>query len=291
MKKLAIFIFGLLIALAGCQESNVTPTSGTTIVEVDSAIAPIISKERNAFDSLYVKAKVELKIVSPVNGMVDLLNKKVKVFISPRYFNKQELDFANKEKLNVKTFKFCYNAVVVVSSKQNNLTQIRVDELRDALLGKTSKYEIVIPQSTTTTYQYLKDNVLEGKTPKGVDIVPTEKDVLSRIQKSNNLIGITSFNLVQDSSKIKFIKLGELNQTADSSKPKSIEVNYFTPHPGFVLKNYYPFRQTVYIFLSELEMSPASGFTTFLTSYEGQKIALTNNLAPAAVPVKINEFQ
>ena len=292
MKRLLTILFLSLIVIAGCQESKVTPTKGTTVTEVDQSVFPIVQKERNIFDSLYTRAKVELKAVPPLEGMVNLINNKSKMFVSPRYFNKQEIDFLKKENTDIKTFKFCYNAVAIIGSKKNPTEKIRVDEIKDALLGNSRNYSFIIPQTNTSTYQYIKEEILDNNNPKGVEVVTSDDDVLTRVEKNDSKLGIISFNIVQDSSRVKFIQVGQLkNNVSRQESKKGLDVNYYTPHPGFVLKNYYPLRQIVYVYLNEIEMSPASGFTTFLTSYEGQKIALEQNLAPAAVPVKINETQ
>ena len=102
---------------------------------------------------------------------------------------------------------------------------------------------------------------------------------MKKIEKSNSLIGIVSFNTIQDSSKIKFIQVGQIQKTLGEGENKNINVDYFIPHPGYVLKNYYPLKQMVYIYLFDVNIGPASGFATFLTSYEGQKIALGRKLS------------
>jgi ABC-type phosphate transport system substrate-binding protein len=275
-------LFGLLL-FNGCQQPKETPTKGSLNAEVDEAVFPIISKESVVFDSLYKSAQIELKKVTPTEGFTALLNNKTKMFVCTRNFNKQEQDFVTKEKLNIQTFKFCYSSVVLVASKNNSIAHIRVDEIKDALLGNSSKISLMLPPKNSTVYDYVKENILNGADPSGAEIVPEENEIISKAEKSNK-IGIVSFNLVQDTSKIKFVNVGEMNH-------HNLDINYFEPHPGFVLKGYYPLTDTVYIFLNELGMSVASGFTTFLTSYQGQKIALGQNLAPAAVPVKINEPQ
>jgi ABC-type phosphate transport system substrate-binding protein len=134
--------------------------------------------------------------------------------------------------------------------------------------------------------------VLDGKDPKTAEIDSSEENIIKTIKNGSNKIGIVSFNLVQDSSKLNFVQIGQLEKSVDSTtKSGDLNVDYYSPHPGYVFKGLYPLKQTIYIYLNELEMTPASGFTTFLTSYEGQKIALQQNLAPAAVPVKINQYQ
>ncbi len=283
-----LIIIGIII-FAGCRESNVTPTKGSVIVEVDPAVFPVLQKEQSTFDSLYKHVQVELKQVTPLDGMVNLLNNKSKMFISSRDFNKKELDFISQQKLDIKSFKFCYDAVAVIGSKNNSTNQIRVDEIRDALSGKNNNYSFLIPQNTSSTYQYIKEDILNGMDPKNTDLVANDSVVINKVENNAHILGIVSFNLIQDSSKIKFIRVGQIENGTNQDKDKKLTVNYFTPHPGFVLKNYYPLKQLVYIYLNEITLGPASGFTTFLTSYEGQKIALGQNLAPAAVPVKINE--
>ncbi len=293
MKRAAIIILLFTFVLAaGCTKpAKVTPTKGKITVEVDPAVYPIISKEKNVFDSLYTQVTITLKKVNPLKGMVNIINGKTSLFISPRYFDKKELDFIHKEKLNIQIYKFCYTAAAVIASKDNPINNIRVDQIKDVLLGNSKSFSFVIPQNNTNTYQYIRENILDGSVPKNAEIVPTDSDVFKRIEEGGNRLGIVSFNTVQDSSKIKFLQVGQIAKTIVKASKTGLDVNYFTPHPGFVYKKYYPFWQTVYIYLNEIILTPASGFTTFLTSYNGQKIALAENLAPAAVPVKINEPQ
>ena len=293
MKLLIGLVILTFFLVSGCQNqgNKMSPTIGNAVVEVDPAIYPVLIKEKKLFDSLYTKAKIELKETAPLQGAVNLINNKSKMYISPRYFDSKELDFMHSQKMDVQIFKFCYEAIAVVSSPKNNINKIRVDEIKDALLGNSRQYSFVIPQNTTSTYEYIKNEMLNGKDPEYAEIVPNDSSVLKTIESDNAKLGILSFNIVQDSSEIKFIQVGEIQNKSDSTNSTGLSVEYFTPHPGFVLKKYYPLTQTVYIFLHEIDFSPASGFTTFLTSYEGQRIALNQNLAPAAVPVKINQLQ
>jgi phosphate transport system substrate-binding protein len=290
MKRLLGIIVIATITFCGCKESNVTPTKGKVTVEVDEAVFPVINSEMIAFDSLYKQVNIQLKKATPLDGMVNLLNKSSKMFVSTRYFSKKQSDYIDSQKIDVKIFKFCYNAVAVICSKNNSTDKIRVDEIKDALSGKSSHYTIVLPQSSSGTYQFIKEDVLDGQDPKTAVYALNDNEVVKKIITSNNLIGIVSFNTVQDSSKIKFVQVGQLQKTINQGDNKNINVDYFIPHPGYILKDYYPLKQMVYIYLYDIEIGPASGFTTFLTSYDGQKIALNQNLAPAAAPVKINEY-
>jgi ABC-type phosphate transport system substrate-binding protein len=290
MNRLLGIIIITTVIFYGCNQGQVTPTVGNVTVEVDEAVFPIIKNEVIAFDSLYKQVKIELKATTPMEGMVNLLNNKSKMFVSTRYFSKKQSDFIDSQKLDVNIFKFCYNPVAIICSKNNSTDKIRVDEIKDALLGKDLHYTFVLPQNSSGTFQYIKEDILDGQDPKNAEYALNDEEVVKKIIKSSSLIGIVSFNTIQDSSKIKFIQVGQLQKTLGQGENKNINVDYVIPHPGFVLKNYYPLKQIVYVYLYDVGIGPASGFTTFLTSYEGQKIALGENLAPAAVPVKINDY-
>jgi len=285
MSRLLGIVLITAVIFYGCNQGQIMPTTGNVTVEVDGAVFPVIKSEAAAFDSLYKQAKIELKETTPLEGMVDILNNNTKIFISTRYFSKKQSDFIESQKLDINIFKFCYNPVVIICSKNNDMDKIRVDEIKDALLGRDLHYNFVLPQSSSGTYQYIKEDILEGQEPKNAEYALNDSEVVKKVLKSSNLIGIISFNTIQDSSKIRFIQVGQLQKALGEGENKDINVDYFIPHPGYVLKDYYPLKQMVYI-----GIGPASGFTTFLTSYEGQKIALGQNLAPAAVPVKINDY-
>lgn len=290
MNRILGFFAVIVILLSGCKESNVTPTKGNIVIEVDDAVYPVIENEMIVFDSLYKDVKIELKKTTPMEGMVNLLNNKSKIFISTRYFNKKQSDFIDSQKLDVKIFKFCYDAVAIIGTKNNKTDEIRVDEIKDALMGKNLHYSFVLPQNSSGTFQYIKEEVLDGQEPKNVQYALNDEEVVKKILKSGDLLGIVSLNAVQDSSKLKFIKVGQIQKTLNAEESKTPNIDYYIPHPGYVLKNYYPLKQMVYIYLYDISITPASGFATFLTSYEGQQIVFKQNLAPAAVPVKINDY-
>ena len=281
---IAIVFFYTIVFIAGCQEPQVTPTKGYLNAAVDEAVYPVVIKESVVFDTLYKTAKIDLKKVTPFDGIAGILNGNYKMLVSTMGLNQKQQDFVNNNKIGLNIFKFCYNAIAVIAPKNSSIQNIRIDEIQSLLLGSSNNIRIVIPQTNTGTYQYILDKILNGKAPKNVEVVPSDSAVFAVVKNSTDKIGLLSFNTVQDSSEIKFLKVGEFNQN-------KLDDNYYEPHPGLVYKDYYPFKETVYIYLNEKGRSVASGFTTFLTSYLGQKIALGQNLAPAAVPVKINQNQ
>ena len=66
--------------------------------------------------------------------------------------------------------------------------------------------------------------------------------------------------------------------------------NYYKPYVAYLLSESYPLVRTTAIFLNDIGVGLASGFATYLTSHDGQKVVADNNLGPATVPVKMVEL-
>ena len=77
------------------------------------------------------------------DAVVQLLNDSVKLITSPRQFNDEERAVIQKYKLEVDTFKIAYDAALVLVNENNSLTRIKVEELKDILLGKTKTWRDV----------------------------------------------------------------------------------------------------------------------------------------------------
>lgn len=275
------FLF-LFLFLYGCyNEPKQMPTKGSLTVYADKTIFPLIQKEKEAFESGYPDAKVELVKVSTNDGFNKLINYKAKLFIGSRSFTEREQNFINDQKIDIRTFKFVYDGVTVITQKNSQLNYLSTRELKNILLGKNKNLKVLIPDSSTSTYFLIKKILLDNKKPAN-SIFVDEDSIVNKISNSRNTLGFVGVNLIQDSTKIKILKIGDLSS-------KNGAIAYYSPHPGYIYKNYYPLSRTIYIFLDEIGNGLASGFATYLTSGTGQKIALKNNISPAAVPVIVHE--
>lgn len=274
------FLFSLLIFVLGCKEKTETPTKGNLKAFVDESIFKLVQQEKDTFVALYPNTKIDLEKTTAREGIAKLLNNETELFISSRGLNEEELLFIKDKKLEIKVFKFCIDAVSVIVNKNDKMVNLRVDELKDILSGKNLNYKIVIPQKNSGIYEYVKNSLLQNKEPKNVQVVKSEDDVLSVIEKSDKKIGLLGLNLIQDSSKIKIIRIS-------NSEIEETGISFYEPHQAYLVNGNYPLNRTAYLLLNEIGYGVASGFTTFLTSFEGQKIVKLNKLGPATVPIKL----
>jgi phosphate transport system substrate-binding protein len=275
--------FGLVlltVIFLGCSEPSETPTKGNIIVGVDESVYPLLEKEKDSFQSKYPEAFLTLEKTNAADGIVNFINGRYKMLVSSRDFNKKELSFIQKDKRDIKKFKFCFDGITAITSVHSGISEITTDDLKKLFSGLLDGYTAVVPPAKSGVYSLLSDSILSKLSYVDIKFDSSAADVIGDVIKSENKIGFVGLNSVRDSSEIKLLQIG-----VTSNYP---EIDYYQPHPGYFVTGLYPLSRTIYIFLDEVGLGLASGFTTYLTSYEGQKIVLSQNLAPAAVPVKLN---
>lgn len=279
MKRVYAFLF-LLFLFAGCSDNRETPVKGKLVVYVDEGLKYVVKALADSFKSTYKNAEIKVEILKAREGIVKIINGEAEIFISTREFNDEELNAARANKLDYKKAKFCYDGIYVVGRYDSQTDTIGFSNLKMLLQGKLKGYNAVLPSKNSGVYEYLKDNLLNGSDPQGVEIRYSESEVLKLVEEGRNNIGFVSANSVQDSSKYTIYKIGE----PDTS---GLPVRYLEPHPGYYVQGIYPLTRLCVICLTESNIGLASGFTAFLTGNFGQKFVLDNKLGPATVPVEV----
>jgi len=93
--------------------------------------------EVKEFQSMYKEVHIVHLQSTPRDAIAQLLNDSVKVITSSRQFNDEEKAVIAKYKLQVDTFRVAYEAALVIVNEKNSHTRIKVEELKDILLGKS----------------------------------------------------------------------------------------------------------------------------------------------------------
>jgi len=279
--SLLVVFGGLTLIMWGCfQEIKESPTKGYLKCYSDESLNNVAQDAKIQFLQLYPNSKIDLMTMKAREGIAAILNGEIKMFISSRNFNKEEIEFYNKSKSEVKSFKFCYDGVALFENENGKINQISTDELKQVLLGNAKNIKVFIPEPNSGVYEYLRSELLENKTPLKAFICKSENDVVDKIKHTNNSIGIVGLNVLKNITGIKVIEVGASGRTING-------IQYYEPLPGYLVNGNYPLVRTAYIMLNEVGLHVASGFATYLTSYDGQKIVLQNQLGPATVPVKL----
>ena len=274
-----LFLYFILI-FTDCNERQISPLKGSLKCYVDESLYNIVKAARDTFVVQYPGSSIELVSAKAGEGIASVLNKEAKIFISTRELNAEEKAFSEKAKLDLHHFSFCYDAVVPIVSINDLKFQITVQEIKSLISGQTKNYKVFVPEYNSGIYEYLKDSVLDKKELQNVTIVKSEEETISKVKETKKSIGFVGVNTLNDVKGIKVLELG--------SKIRSDgEVLYYKPYAAYLITQNYPFTRTTTIFLNEIGVGLASGFATFLTSFNGQQIVAKNNLGPATVPIKM----
>jgi len=281
-KTRSIFLLLLALFVAGCQEKEDTPVKGSLKCYVDESLYNVVKAERDTFMVLYPQTKIEIVSVKAREGIAAVLNGETRLFISSRNLNEEEQKYFKQMKPDVRGFKFCYDAVVPIVKERSSTDEITLEGIQALFSEPTPKFKLFVPENNSGVYEYLKDRFGDKKDLKNVTLVKSEAEVIERVKSTNKGLGFVGLNSVEG---VKGIKILEVGKTRSDG-----EALYFKPYVAYLVSETYPLIRTTTILINDPGVGIASGFATFLTSYEGQKIVSKNNLGPATVPVKMVEL-
>lgn len=279
---LIVFFAVSVFVFFSCKEKQFTPVKGEISASADESLFRVVEGLKNEFVSLYPTAKINLTQSAARVGIPDLLEGKIQLLVCGRNLNNEELEFIKKNKMsNINQFKFCYDGVVLLVQKGDKKENISLKEIRDLLNGADKSYKVFMPQFKSSTYEYIKGFLLNGKDPLNVKLVEKEVDILEEVKRNSKSIGLVGLNVIADSSAFKFLKV-----SADDNVSLT-GITYYEPHPGYLSHGDYPLAKLCYVFTNESYVGVAGGFATFLTGNEGQKIVLRKfNLGPLHYTLK-----
>jgi phosphate transport system substrate-binding protein len=286
----------------GCQDSaRDLPTRGKLTMISSEDIFPVIDKEVKEFEQMYEQVHVTHVQSTTRDAIVQLLNDSVKVVTTPRQFNDEEKGIIKKYKLEVDTFKIAYDAAVVLVNEKNSRTRIKVEELRNILLGKVKTWRelgdksvgpvvVALGEPNSGMYEYIKNRITDSQ-PFADVVVPcsTTTDVIAYVAGHSNAIGFAGSGWISSTPpKTRIVDIGDPEYKRDSI---STTLEYFPPLQAHVYRNYYPLRRTLYLFSKNVGTGVGIGFTAFVLGAQGQKLFLKNGLVPATMPVRLIQLQ
>lgn len=283
ISKVLLLLISCAVIFAGCQpEAKETAIKGSIKCDADESLYSIVVALRDTFQVKYPDAKIEVGKLKAREGIVKVLNGESTLFVSSRGLNKEESDFIQKTKSDIRIIKICYDALTVIVDSNHALTRMTTTELKQILLGESRQYKVFVPDQNSGVFENLKTDLLENKKPVA-NIVNGEEDVVKSVLKNKNSIGVVGLNIAKSAKGIKILRIG----TDERSVTGGV---YYQPVAGYLSNGDYPLIRTCYIFLNEIGILLGSGFSTFIASHDGQKIILDYDLGPATVPIRYKQL-
>lgn len=280
----AIAVVLVLHLISGCRpEPQDTAIKGNLVCYADESLYSMVKEQRDTFVSLYPQSKISVEKLKAREGIVKILNGEIRMFVSSRGINEEENQFIQKTNSKVRVMKLCFDGLTIVVDSNHSATRITTTELKQLLLGESKKYRVYIPDQNSGVFENLKVELLDNKKPSGAFIVKDEADVIKSVVKNKNSIGVVGLNIAREASGIKILRVGTDERSITGGE-------FIEPVAGYLSNGEYPLIRVCYIFLNENGIGLGSGFSTFMTYTQGQKIVLAHDLGPATVPLRYNKM-
>jgi phosphate transport system substrate-binding protein len=311
--KLSYVLVGLTISgclLVSCGNTKHkdgrtdTYSSGVISFASDESFSPIVESERDIFQHTYQDAKVNPIYTNESDGMKMLLNLKINLLITSRYFKASELKNLRARDFSPVGVKLAYDALALIINKNNTDTCISVNDIKNILNGKVTKWSDIYPKSRrgeivlvfdnkkSSAVHFAEDSILGGKPITSKNVVATNKtaDVISYVEKTPGAIGIIGSNWLNDkgdSTNLTFNK--NIRLMSVSRLPKANPLNSYKPYQYYIYDGSYPLIRTIFALLNDPYNGLPWGFAHFIESPKGQLIMLKSGLLPVQGNITIRD--
>ena len=300
---------GLVFVLFSCtgggsNKITETPTSGDIKIIVDESFLPLFETEVNTFTSIYHYAKITPIYKPEVDVINDFMNDSVKVIATSKKLTDDQIKYLRDTLIIARTSTFAYDALALVTNKENYDTLIKYDAIKDIFVGKIKSWKeidrksrlddisVVFDNSKSGNIRYFKERFeIKEKLPQNFFAVKSNKEVIDFVSRNKNAIGVVSVNWISDkddSLSMSFIK--KINVLA-ISQPYLDDKSYYRPYQGSIYDKSYPFVREIYLISREEFVGLGRGFIQWACAEQGQRIVLKSGLVPATMPIRLVQIK
>lgn len=305
LKKISLFAsiltFVIFYACDYTTQKSIS-TTGELTVGVDEGIQPLIQQEASEFMRLNKESKITITVKTSKEVISDLNGGVFKTIVAGRDLTKEEADIFAANKIELKKSKFALDGIGVIVNPKNPIKKLNFNELKRIFTGgqddwknldgdnkdvSSGKITVFIARKNASIHDIFKERALAGADfGKGDAICSTSAQMMSEIKGNENAIGFISMAWITVSNDtldpgVKPLKIAEVD-------PKTGAVgDYVSLHQAYIANKTYPLITEAYIISTDFSMNLSVGFTSFVVSYDGQRIVLKSGLVPVTQPVKI----
>ena len=303
-----ILILGILLSFVSCNTGNwkpdETPTSGNIKITSDESFQPLIDTEVFTFTHLYANAKIKPQYKPEYDVINDFMNDSVKVIVTSKKLTDDQIQYLRDTLVIARTITFAYDALALVTNKENKDTTFLFKSVRDIFLGTATSWKDLDPKSKLGDIRVVFDNTksgniryfkelfqIKGNLPGNFYAVNSNKEVIDFVSRNPDALGIVSTNWISDKDDpASRSLLNKINRIAVSQQLVD-DGSYYYPDQGFIYQKSYPFIREVYLISRESFKGLGSGFIQWATAEQGQRIVLKSGLVPATMPIRLVQIK
>ena len=223
------------------------------------------------------------------------------MIVASRPLTDNETAFLKQKKIFPRTNKIAVDAIALIVSPTSTDTLITINQIRDILTGKISRWDQINPSSTTGKIKvvfdneksgivkYLVDSICGGKLDTAnVFALEYNRDVIEYTCTHPGVLGFIGASWISnanDSLHLSFHKKIKVVSVSDNSRPDT--ENSYKPYQAYLVDRIYPLTRDIYIINTEPRNGLVTGFSSFVASDKGQRIILNSGVLPAIAPTRV----
>ena len=219
MKKQLLFLFSLAAAafIASCSSdkkaSNNWLAEDDVNVAFDETFRPIMQEEVETFAMMHPEAGMKPVYCSEDSALRLLLADSLRCCVITRKLLPNELDIIKAHILVAKQALVATDAVALIVNKNNPDSLITLDEIKQIVTGKITRWEqleksskkgtlsLVFDHSGSSTVRFMKDSLCAGRDITGNVFASdsgTNRSVIEMVQQNPDIIGVVGTNWLKE---------------------------------------------------------------------------------------------
>jgi phosphate transport system substrate-binding protein len=281
-----------------------TPTRGNIRIVADASFQPIVDAEIATFTGLYKYAHVNPTYVPETDLISAFLNDSVKVVVTAWEPTEKQKELLLNTQVVVRTTNVAFDAIAFVLNKENNDTLFTYQNINDMFTGKLTdwsrinpaskfgKLSVVFDNEKSANIRYFKEEFkLDTQLPPNFYAVKSNEEVIDYVSKNKEAIGIVSVNWIADKEDSVSRSFTDKIKIAAVAQKYLNAGYYYLPLQGSIYDKSYPFTRKVNLVSRESFEGLGSGFVSWFSSEQGQRIVLKSGLVPATMPIRLLQIK
>ncbi|PZU89460.1 MAG: phosphate ABC transporter substrate-binding protein [Chryseobacterium sp.] len=268
MKKTFFFLvmacFAILSSCAKDKEID-NPNKGEITIEADESFKSVSEALVERYTALNPKTKINLVIKKEDFGLMDLLDKKVRVVVMSRELSQKEKEAYDKKiDLPWKPAKFAADAVLFVVPKDSPLESISMEQIYNELLS--DKKRLIFDGTNSSNLNFIAQKFQKKPSELKFSIINGNENVAEQLKDYPDKIGVISYNTISR----------PYGKEAEKLRNELKILKVIKNHKAYDVYNdnlkdmTYPFTRVLYFLTNESYYGLGNGFIRFSCQQLGQ---------------------
>jgi len=305
MVAVVVMILSMILFACGSgtnkEINDETPTRGKIKIGVDESFTLLGDAEIYTFQAIYNYAFITPLYKPELDVLDDFMNDSVRFIITTRKLANEEERYLKDKQIIPRTTTIAYDAVALIINRNNMDSLLLFKTLKEIFSGTIKKWNQIDPSNNTGKIKVVFDNNksanvrfirekfgIKDSFPKNCYAVEKNDEVVNFVEKNINGLGVISVNWISDKNdSITRGFMKRVKTVALSSEYDEEGLEYYKPYQAYIADKSYPLVREVYVINRETFTGLGSGFISFITGDQGQRIILKMGMVPATMPVRI----